>query len=199
MTPVAKRRSSRKRSAIRFCLILAVLAAVFPAAKPTGAQAVRVGRFRPAPQLFVFLSLTVTASPSTTTFALVHGGAATASSAVAITTNYFGGASLAGTLTLYAYFTSAANALTGGTPSSSIPSSAVFGLVPTGTPTTYTAFTQTTPYSGASGLQIYTLSSLVSVSGSRTDNLNLKIDLSSLPQLPAATYSGTITLEAQSF
>jgi hypothetical protein len=164
------------------------------------AQAIRVGVHRPKPQLFAFTYLAVTASPSNVNFTLVKGGAATGSSSVAITTTYVG-LSLNGLLTLYAYFASAPNALTGGTPSSSIPSSDVFGLCPTGTPTSYTAFTQTTPYSGASGLQIYQVTSLLAINlpGSRTDNLTLKIDLTSTPQLPAATYTGTITLEAQSF
>ncbi len=198
MTPAA-RGNSRERRAVWLGLALLAFLAMCPESKPAAAQAVRVRLPRPAPQLFLFLSLTVTASPTAVTFALVHGGPATASSAVAVTTSYLLGASLMGTLNLYAYFSSATNALTGGTPISSIPSSAVFGMVPTGLPTSFTAFTQTTPYSGASGLQLYNLTTLVSLSGSRTDNLNLKIDLTSLPQLPAATYSGMITLEAQSF
>ena len=167
--------------------------------KAAAGQALKVGRPRPRPDLFVFVSLTVTASPTAVSFNLVHGGVATASGPVAVTTSYFLGASLVGTLNLYAYFSSASNALIGGSPSASIPSSDVYGQVSTGLPTSYTAFTQTTPYSGASGLQIYHVTSIISLSGSRTDNLNLQIDLGATPQLPAATYTGTITLEAQSF
>jgi hypothetical protein len=163
------------------------------------AQAVRLIHPRPRPQLFIFLSLTVSASPTAVSFALVHGGAATASAPVAVTTSYVSAVSLNGSLTLYAYFSSPTSALTGGAPSSSIPSSDIFGQVTTGTPTSYTAFSQTTPYSGASGLQLFNTTTIAFPTASRTDNLNLKIDLTATPQLPAATYTGTLTLEAQSF
>jgi hypothetical protein len=33
--------------------------------------------------------------------------------------------------------------------------------------------------------------------GSRTDTLNMEIDLEDLPQLPAGTYTGTLYLQAQ--
>jgi hypothetical protein len=38
---------------------------------------------------------------------------------------------------------------------------------------------------------------LLNIVGTRTDNLNLKIDLTSKPLLPAGTYTGTLTLQAQ--
>jgi len=81
-----------------------------------------------------------------------------------------------------------------------IPASVIFGQVPTGLPTSYTAFTQAGPF-GAAGasLQLITTGSLLSLGGSRTDTLSLKIDLTSLPQLPAATYTGTLYLQAQEF
>jgi hypothetical protein len=165
------------------------------------AQAIKVPRPRPRPKpaLFIFTSLTVTASPAAVTFTLVHGGTATGSSAIAVTVTWANALSLNGQLYVYGYFASAANALTGGTPSSSIPSSDVYGKVPTGFPTSYTAFTQTTPYTGASGLELYEVTSLPSNSGSRSDNLSLQIDLAATPQLPAAVYTGTLYLEAQSF
>jgi hypothetical protein len=195
MQPMKARRR-QLRSILR--LWIAVLATALLSAGRAKGQAIRLGGHRPRPQLSLFTSLSVTASPSTVNFNLVSGGAATGSSAIAVSTTYTG-ACVACSIVLYGYFASAANALTGGTPSSSIPSSEVFGQVSTGSPTTYTAFTQTTPYSGASGLQLYTVSFGVGLGGNRTDNLNLKIDLTSAPQQPAAAYTGTITLEAQSF
>jgi hypothetical protein len=175
-----------------------LLIPVFLLPRTGEARAIRLGGHRPGPQVSLFTALSVTASPSTVNFTLLRAGVATGSSSVAIITGYTG-ACVACTVVLYGYFASAANALTGGVPSSSIPSSDVFGQVPTGTPTSYTAFTQTTPYSGASGLQLFTVSFAVGLGGSRTDNLNLRIDLTSAPQQPAAVYTGTMTLEAQSF
>jgi hypothetical protein len=168
-------------------------------ARRLGAQSFRVAPHRFAPRNFGFVYLGVTDSPGSVSFTLTPGGTSTASSSIAITTTWVGGLGFTGSLILYGYFSSATAALSGGTPVSNIPSSDVFGQVPTGTPTSYTAFTQTTPYSGASGLQLYSITSVAVLGGNRTDNLSLKINLSSIPQLPAATYTGVLYLEAQSF
>jgi hypothetical protein len=98
------------------------------------------------------------------------------------------------------YFASASAALTDGnaTPDN-IPTSEVYGQVPTGTPTSYTAFTQTAALgpSGA-GLTLFTQALTSSNrSGTRTDNLSLQINLAAQPQLPAGTYTGTLTLQAE--
>ena len=108
-------------------------------------------------------------------------------------------------LKLYGYFSSASAALTDGyTTPNNIPTSAVLGQMPTGTPTSYTAFTGSPGLGPAgAGLLLYTTSSLLSVgcmpAGAmcRTDTLNLEINISGLPQLPAGTYTGTLTLQAQ--
>jgi hypothetical protein len=72
--------------------------------------------------------------------------------------------------------------------------------VTTGVPVSFTPFTQTGPFGGAgAGLQLVSGGSLVSLGGSRTDVLSLKINLGSLPQLPAATYTGTLYVQAQEF
>jgi hypothetical protein len=102
------------------------------------------------------------------------------------------------TMNLYGYFTSSTSALTDGrsTPDL-IPSSAVFGKVSTGVPTSYTAFTQTAPFGGAgAGLELLNATAFLSLDGSRTDVLDLEINLSSLPKLPAGNYTGTLTLQA---
>jgi hypothetical protein len=96
----------------------------------------------------------------------------------------------------HGYFSSSGAAPTGGSPVVNIPSSAVLGQVTTGLPVTYTPFTLSNPMSGASLLLLREF--LMSVgSGSRTDTLNMEIDLKDLPQLPAGTYAGTLFLQAQ--
>ena len=144
-------------------------------------------------------TLTVAATPNAVNFALVAGGVATANAPVAITTSWVLSAGRAN-VELDAYFSSATAALAfAGPPVSDIPTSAVLGQVTTGTPTTYTAFTQSAALGPAgAGLTLFTQALTSSNrTSSRVDNLNLEINLSSLPQLPAATYTGTLTLQAQ--
>jgi hypothetical protein len=134
-------------------------------------------------------------------FLLLSKGVATGSSAVAVTTTWGGGACLfTCAIKLYAYFSNATAALSGGTPVVNIPSSAVLGQMPTGTPTAYTAFTQSNPIGGAgASLLLFTQSyAFIAPAGNRTDALNLEINLASQPQLPAGTYSGTLFIQAQS-
>ena len=166
---------------------------------PAISQVKPITTIRPKPLITAGDTITVMASPSTVTFALVSKGAAAGSTPVVITTSY-SGVNLLGSMTLYGFFASATSALSGGIPLAKIPTSDVFGMVPTGTPTSFTAFTQTTPYGGAgAGLQLFTFNSFLSLFGSRMDSLSLKIDLTSIPQLPAATYSGMLMLEIQAF
>ncbi|WP_263366710.1 hypothetical protein [Edaphobacter bradus] len=144
-------------------------------------------------------SLTISATPSAVNFALVAGGIAAGSSPVAITTTWVLGSGRANVV-LDAYFSSTSAALTfAGPPVSNIPTSAVLGQVTTGTPTAFTSFTQTAALGTAgAGLTLFTQSlSSANRASSRTDNLNLEINLASLPQLPSATYTGTLTLQAQ--
>ncbi len=144
-------------------------------------------------------TLTISATPGAVTFTLVQGGTATGSSAVAIHTTWLLLPTRAN-LYLDGYFASATSALTDGNATPDlIPTSAVFGQVPTGSPTTYTAFTQNTALGPAgAGLLLFTQSlTALNRAGTRNDNLSLQINLSTLPQLPAGTYTGTLTLQAQ--
>ncbi|HWB32197.1 MAG TPA: hypothetical protein VG714_03395 [Acidobacteriaceae bacterium] len=166
---------------------------IVPAQGPATGLSTRIAR----PELTLGDTLTVTASPGAVSFTLVPGGIATGSSSVTVTTNWTG-ISLLSSVRLYGSFSSATTALSGGTPVSYIPSSAVLGKVATGTPTTYTPFTQTNPLGGAgASLLLFSQTSILSLSGNRSDNLDLEINLTSLPQLPAATYTGVLTLQAQ--
>jgi hypothetical protein len=144
-------------------------------------------------------TLTISATPANVSFALVNGGVAVGSAPVAITTTWLLAPTRAN-LVLDGFFSSSSAALTDGasTPDN-IPTSAVLGKVSTGTPTAYTAFTQTTALGPAgAGLTLYTLPlTSANRSSTRTDNLNLEINLSGLPQLPAGSYTGILTLQAQ--
>ena len=144
-------------------------------------------------------TLTLSATSTSVNFALAGSSTATAALPVVIITTWVLQPSRAN-LVLDAYFASSSAALTDGAATPDyIPSSAVLGKVSTGTPTSYTAFTQTTALGPAgAGLTLFTVPLTASNrTGVRTDNLNLQINLSGLPQLPAGTYTGTITLQAQ--
>jgi hypothetical protein len=187
------------RKRLKCGAVLFGLAALLP--HVGSAQAIHVNRRQVSAHPDVPVnSLTVSVSPSFVNFALVAKGTATGSSAVNVTTTW------AATLciwtcevNLYAYFANASQALSGGSPVAYIPSSEVLGEMPTGTPTTYTAFTQSNPLGGASAsLLLFSQSvSIYTGNNSRTDALSLEINLGSQPQLPAGTYSGTLYIQAQ--
>ena len=155
---------------------------------------------RPKPAAVILGSLTVSASPTTASFTLVHGGISNSQSIV-ITTSWLALGLGTDPLDVYAYFTSSSIALQNTTNSSyTIPPSAIYGQV-TGTGTlvsSYTAFTQTTPFSSASGLHLAdTLVSFVVLgAGSQTNTLALQINLSGQPNLPAGSYTGTLTIQS---
>jgi hypothetical protein len=166
---------------------------------PAEAQAIHVNRKLSAHPDTPVGSISVSATPSSVSFSLVTNGVASGSSAINITTTWTSTLCLfTCTVNLYAYFSSASAALSA-TTGGAIPSSAVLGEVPTGTPTTFTAFTQSNPLGGAgASLQLYS-QSIVLYTGdsSRTDALSLEINLNGTPQQPAGTYSGTLYIQAQ--
>jgi len=142
-------------------------------------------------------SLTVVALPAAVNFNLAPGGEALGSSPVTITTTWILGSTRT-IINLHASFSSSTIALTDSL-SHNIPSANVLGQVTTGTAPSFTAFTQTGPF-GAAGanLKLFTQSVNVSnLTSTRTDTLNLKIDLTSGPSLPAGVYIGTLTIQAQ--
>jgi len=172
------------------CLLL-----YFPTAEAAAAQAVRVGQGVARPAAILGGSVTVTAAPAFVSFRLVSKGVATSSVGVGVTTTWTGLSRLC-KLNLYGYFSTAGAALTGGFPAVNIPTSAVLGQVPTGSPSAYTPFTQGNPIGGAS-LLLYCELFMLGGNGFRADTLNLEINLEGLPQLPAGTYTGTLYLQAQ--
>lgn len=179
---------------------IALLALLFLSATETVPQSIRIaGLTKPVPHAQVLsLILTVSASPASVSFQLNPGGIATGSTSVAITSSCVLSLGLPTQFTLYGYFPDPNAALASSSPAASIPASDVLGTVPTGTPTTYTTFTQTNPLGAAGGsLLLWQTASDLCLLGSRTDNLNLQINLNNLPQLPAGNYTGTLVLEAQ--
>jgi hypothetical protein len=137
-------------------------------------------------------SLTVSASPATVNFTLVASGTANGSAPVAITTTW----SLAKartTMKVYAYFSSA-NALNDGA-GDNIPTSSVLGSVNAGA---YAPFTGGTGAFGVNSIQVF--SQAVGAAGTynstHSDNVALQINTTGLA-LPAATYTGTLNVQAQ--
>jgi hypothetical protein len=100
------------------------------------------------------------------------------------------------TMNLVAYFTVPAQAMVG--PSTQIPSSRLLGRMATGLPTTYTPISQ----NGVGGIGTAGGSLLlysINISGSnknstRTDNLDLQLNLVGFPTLPAGAYAGVLNL-----
>jgi hypothetical protein len=142
-------------------------------------------------------SLTLSLSASALSFSLNAGSAANPAS-TGITANTAWVLKPGRTvIALYAYFNSSAAALTDGA-GNAIPSSAFTISDNAGA---FTALTNTVAFGAANaGMQ---LASFVITganrSGNRTDVLAFNIDLSSgtLPQLPAAVYTGTLNIQAQ--
>ncbi len=102
---------------------------------------------------------------------------------------------------LVAYFEQPARALVGGL--AAIPSAAVFGRVPTGGPKSFAPFTGGAVTAGAAmagtaggTLVLFTQTiSGATAHGGRSDDLQLRIDLSGAPELPAGSYTGTLNLQ----
>jgi len=102
-------------------------------------------------------------------------------------------------ISLVAYFTTPSQALTGGTVQ--IPSSRVLGRMTTGLPTTFTPFTQAAVAgAGTAGgsLVLFSENIIGTNKGvlTRTDNLDLELDLVGFPVLPVGTYTGTLNIRA---
>lgn len=154
---------------------------------------------RPQPATVILGSLTLSPTTSTLNFNLVRGGVSDTQS-VTFTTSWLALGLGTDPLDIYGYFSNPMIALQNSANASFvIPSASVFGQA-TGTgalATSFTPFSQTTPFSGASGLHLVNnnVSFLLLGLGSQTDTVSLQINLAGQPNLPAGTYVGTLTLE----
>ncbi|MFN8668286.1 MAG: hypothetical protein U0164_14005 [Gemmatimonadaceae bacterium] len=107
--------------------------------------------------------------------------------------------SLIGFVDLVGYFATPTAALAA--PSATLPSSRVLGRMTSGRATTFTGFTGSAVNGvGTAGASLHLFRQLVIAPfngiGQRTDDLELQLDLRGLLNLPAGTYSGTLTLRA---
>lgn len=102
------------------------------------------------------------------------------------------------TVNLMAYFSVPAQALVGA--GTQIPSSRVLGRMTTGLPVTFTALTQNAVGSvGSAGGSLLLFSETIGGGNkvaSRTDNLDLQLNLVGFPTLPAGAYVGVLNLRA---
>jgi hypothetical protein len=105
-------------------------------------------------------------------------------------------------VSLVAFFQAPEAALTG--PGAMIPSSAVWARVPTGSPTAFAPFTggavqAAAAGAGVTGATLVLFTQPVSgapAAGRRTDQLQVRIDLTGRPELPPGAYQGTLNLLA---
>ncbi len=102
------------------------------------------------------------------------------------------------TVELVAYFSLPAQAMIGG--ATLIPSSRVEGRMTTGLPTTFTAINQNGIGGvGSAGGSLRLFSENIggaNKNASRTDNLDLQLNLVGFPTLPAANYTGVLNIRA---
>jgi hypothetical protein len=137
-------------------------------------------------------SLMVTASPGLVNFALIPNGTANGSATITVNTSWTLRPSV-GTVTTYAYFTSAVAALTDGA-SDNIPSSSVSGSVNGGA---FGAFTGASPFAAGSSITLSSTKILgFNKTGNHTDTINMRINTTGL-SLPAGNYTGVLNIQAQ--
>jgi hypothetical protein len=145
------------------------------------------------------LSVSVTSGSVQTIAALQDNAVNSFATPVVIATQWDVNPGQVNSISLVAYFTTPSQALVGGTVQ--IPSSRVLGRMSTGLPTTFTAFTQAAVAgAGTAGgsLRLFT----ENISGpnkgaiTRTDNLDLQLDLVGFADLPVGTYTGTLNIRA---
>jgi len=142
-------------------------------------------------------SLTVSLSANSVNFTLAAGSNTNPGSTGVTATTKWALATGRSSVSVYAYFASSAAALTDGA-GDNIPSSA-FTIADNGGGAA--ALTNSVAFGGSNaGLRLANVAiASGNFSGSRTDAMTFNIDLSggTLPSLPAATYTGTLNIQAQ--
>ena len=145
------------------------------------------------------LSVTVVSGGVQTIPSLTDGAINTFASPVRITTTWALDLFTVSNIHLIGYFTNPTQALSNGT--TGIPASAVQGRMATGLPTTFTSFTQAGGGGvGTAGGSLELFREFVFLvfnrAGTRTDDLELRLDLTAQAPLAAGTYAGTLYLRA---
>jgi hypothetical protein len=144
------------------------------------------------------LGVTVTSGAVQSIPSLTDNAVNSFPSPVVVLTNWNLNPGQTASVELVAYFPVPSQALSGA--GTQIPSTRVLGRMTTGLPVAYTAINQgPTAGVGTAGgsLRLFTqaISGANKVS-SRNDNLELQLDLTGFPTLPAGTLTGTLTLQA---
>ena len=136
-------------------------------------------------------------SGATVNFALAQGAAAAGDVSSAITTSWNLNPGLTGAVTLFGYFDTPSAALTDGV--YDIATTYVEGRMTTGAVATYTAFTQTNAVGPANGSLLLFTENVTGANKirSRSDNLDLQINLAASPTVPASTYAGVLRIQAR--
>lgn len=144
------------------------------------------------------LSVTVTSGAVQSIPSLTDNAVNNFPSPVVVTTGWDVNPGQTNTVNLIAYFTTPAQALSGG--ATQIPSSRVLAQMTTGLPVAFTAITQNAVGGvGTAGASLRLFAQAISgpnKKSSRTDNLNLQINLVGFPILAPGTYTGTLNLRA---
>ena len=176
-------------------LFLALSVSMTFRARELSAQARIISLAATAPSA---LSVTITSGAVQTIVNVTDNAVNNFPSPVVIQTSWSVNAGQTNSINLVAYFTLPTQALVGGL--TLIPSSRILGRMTTGIPVTFTPITQ----NGLGGLgtaggslQLFA----VNISGgnktaSRTDNLDLQLNLVGFPTLIAASYVGVLNLRA---
>lgn len=140
-------------------------------------------------------SITVTLSASAVNFTLTSGSAANPGSTSITATTAWTLRPSVGSVKVYAFFSNSASALTDGAGNNI--ASADFQISDNGG--AFTALTNTVPFGGANaGLQLSSTKVIgTNKTGTHNDVMNFNINLVPLPNLPAGTYTGTLTIQAQ--
>jgi hypothetical protein len=176
------------RVAVIAMIIAAASSMALAQVKDSGAQAITLNAT-------LNESLTLGLSGNSVNFALTSGSATNAGSTNITATTSWVLASGRTAVGVYAYFTDAAAALSAGG-SNNIPSSA-FHIADNGGASL--PLINTVAYgAGNAGLQLANVAiTSANFASTRNDVMAFNIDLSSLAQLPAANYTGTLNIQAQ--
>jgi|SRR5579864_2889622 len=183
----------RTQAQLGMVAALALTVAIFTA--PVQAQVLNSAAQPITLRAVLSQSISVSLSANAVNFNLVAGSANNpGSTSITATTTWTLKPSV-GSLNLYAFFSSSAAALTDGA-GNNIPS-ADFQISDNGG--AFNPLTNTVPFGGANaGLQLSSTRILGNnKTGTRNDVMNFNINLAPLPNLPAATYTGTLTIQAQ--
>jgi len=173
-------------------IILGALGLALVMSQASHAQALNSTTSTVALNAILAESLTVSASPATVNFTLAPTGTVNGSAPVAITTTWALGKART-SMKVFAYFSSAA-ALTDGA-GDNIPTSSVLGSVNAGA---FAAFTGGTGPYGVNSIQVFsqTVGAAGTFNATHNDSVALQINTTGLA-LPAATYTGTLNVQAQ--